>query len=62
MISFLDLHKINEPYETEIQEKLKLVLDRGWYILGDEVKAFENAFAQYCGAQHCIGVGNGLAV
>ena len=60
MISFLDLHKINEPYETEIQEKLKLVLDRGWYILGDEVKAFENAFAQYCGAQHCIGVGNGL--
>ncbi len=60
MIPFLDLKKVNEPYETTFQEKLRSFLDKGWYILGDEVKAFENAFAQYYGAKHCIGVGNGL--
>lgn len=60
MIKFLDLHKINKPYEALFQEKLQLVLNNGWYILGNEVKEFENAFAQYCGAKYCIGVGNGL--
>lgn len=60
MIQFLDLKKINAPYETAFQEKLKSVLEGGWYILGNEVKAFENNFAHYCGAKHCIGVGNGF--
>ncbi|MFG3756720.1 DegT/DnrJ/EryC1/StrS family aminotransferase, partial [Klebsiella pneumoniae] len=32
----------------------------GWYILGNEVQAFEREFAEYCGVKHCIGVGNGL--
>ncbi|PXY43450.1 DegT/DnrJ/EryC1/StrS family aminotransferase [Flavobacterium hydrophilum] len=60
MIKFLDLKKINEPYETTFQEKLKSVLDNGWYILGKETEAFENNFSNYCGAKYCIGVGNGL--
>jgi dTDP-4-amino-4,6-dideoxygalactose transaminase len=60
MIKFLDLKKINEPYEIAFQEKLKTVLANGWYILGNEVKEFETNFAQYCGANYCIGVGNGL--
>jgi dTDP-4-amino-4,6-dideoxygalactose transaminase len=60
MIKFLDLRKINEPYETAFQDKLKSVLSSGWYILGNEVQEFETNFAQYCGAQFCIGVGNGL--
>src|SRR3970282_1239173 len=60
MIPFLDLKKINEPYETAFQEKLKVVLDKGWYILADEVKEFESSFAKYCGTQYCIGTGNGL--
>ena len=60
MSPFLDLKKINEPYETAFQEKLKVVLDKGWYILGDEVKEFESSFAKYCGTQYCIGTGNGL--
>ena len=60
MIPFLDLKKINEPYETVFQEKLKLVLDNGWYILGKEVETFEKAFAEYCQTQYCIGVGNGF--
>jgi dTDP-4-amino-4,6-dideoxygalactose transaminase len=60
MIPFLDLKKINEPYETAFQEKMKAVLDNGWYILGNEVKEFESSFAKYCGAKYCIGTGNGL--
>lgn len=60
MIQFLDLKKINEPYEAAFQEKLKSVLSAGWYILGKEVQEFEVNFAQYCGANHCVGVGNGL--
>ncbi len=38
MIPFLDLKKINEPYETAFQEKLKMVLNNGWYILGKKWK------------------------
>jgi dTDP-4-amino-4,6-dideoxygalactose transaminase len=60
MIKFLDLKKINEPYEAAFQEKLKSVLASGWYILGNEVQNFETNFAQYCGVKYCIGVGNGL--
>ena len=60
MIKFLDLQKINLAYQEQFHDKMKLVLDRGWFILGDEVKTFEANFANFCGAKHCIGVGNGL--
>lgn len=60
MIKFLDLKKINEPYETAFQEKLGSVLDNGWYILGNEVETFEKSFATYCNSKYCIGVGNGF--
>lgn len=60
MIKFLDLYKINQPYEALFQEKLKTFLDKGWYILGNEVETFEQNFAHYCGTKFCIGVGNGL--
>ncbi|MFZ4105401.1 DegT/DnrJ/EryC1/StrS family aminotransferase [Flavobacterium sp.] len=60
MIKFLDLQKINAVYQEQFHEKLKLVLDKGWFILGDEVKTFERNFANYCGTKHCIGVGNGM--
>ena len=60
MIPFLDLQKVNFPYEAAFQDKLKSVLKSGWYILGKEVQEFESQFATYCKSQHCIGVGNGL--
>lgn len=60
MIKFLDLQKINAIYQEQFQQKLKLVLDNGWFILGNEVKEFERNFANYCDAKHCIGVANGL--
>jgi dTDP-4-amino-4,6-dideoxygalactose transaminase len=60
MIQFLNLKKLNQPFEVAFQQKMKQFLDGGWYILGSEVKTFETNFASYCGAKHCIGVGNGL--
>ncbi|HEY6144131.1 MAG TPA: DegT/DnrJ/EryC1/StrS family aminotransferase [Flavobacterium sp.] len=60
MIKFLDLKKINETYEADFQEKLKSVLEKGWYILGNEVTVFESNFANYCGTKYCVGVGNGF--
>ena len=60
MIKFLDLQKINLSYQEQFQEKMKLVLEKGWFILGDEVKLFETNFANYCGTKYCIGVANGL--
>lgn len=60
MIKFLDLQKINAPYLPEFQQKLERISEKGWYIMGDEVKNFERNFADYCGTKYCIGVGNGL--
>lgn len=60
MIQFLNLKKVNEPFEIALQEKMKQFLSNGWYILGNEVQTFETNFANYCGVKHCIGVGNGL--
>lgn len=60
MIPFLDLKAINAQYRDELVEAATRVIDSGWYIQGQEVSAFENEFASYCGTTHCIGVANGL--
>ncbi|MDJ0712155.1 MAG: DegT/DnrJ/EryC1/StrS family aminotransferase [Woeseiaceae bacterium] len=60
MISFLDLKKLNASYREDLVAAAKRVIDSGWYILGAEVEAFESEFANFCGVDHCIGVGNGL--
>jgi dTDP-3-amino-3,4,6-trideoxy-alpha-D-glucose transaminase len=46
-------------YQDAIADKLRDVVASGRYILGPEVKAFEDDFAAWLGAAHCIGVGNG---
>ena len=60
MIKFLDLKKVNDAHGAEISEAIQRVLDSGWYLLGQEGQAFEKEFADFCGANHCLGVGNGL--
>lgn len=60
MISFLNLRQINSPYLKELEEASLQVVRSGWYLLGQSLTSFENAFAAYCGAEYCIGVGNGL--
>lgn len=60
MIKFLDLKAINKTYEDEINEAIRRVVDSGWYLLGEENKAFEREYANYIGTKQCIGVANGL--
>ena len=60
MIPFLDLKQINAQYQSELKAACAKVIDSGWYVLGNEVKTFENEFAQYCGTVKCLGVANGL--
>lgn len=59
-IPFLDLKRSNLRYQKEINEAVLRVSGSGWYVLGQECKNFEDKFASYCNASHCIGVGNGL--
>lgn len=47
-------------YQDEFEKKAIEVLRSGWYILGNELKAFEEEFAAYIGTKYCAGVGNGL--
>jgi dTDP-4-amino-4,6-dideoxygalactose transaminase len=60
MIHFLDLKAINKRFETQFQNRFQQFLDSGYYVLGNQVKEFEEAFANYCGTKHCVGVANGL--
>ena len=60
MIPFLNLGKINACHREELVSAMARVLDSGWYILGNEVKSFEENFAAYCGVSHVVGVANGL--
>ncbi len=45
--------------EEEIRKAMERVLKSGWYILGNEVRLFEEEFSTFIGAAHCIGVGSG---
>lgn len=47
-------------YQKEFEDKAIEVLRSGWYVLGKEVKAFEEEFASWTGAKYCVGLGNGL--
>lgn len=60
MIEYESLGRLNKSFEEEYLQCFKDLLDSGWYILGKQVTIFEEAFAQYCGTKHCIGVASGL--
>lgn len=60
MIKFLDIGKINSQYQNELKAASNRVIESGWYILGSEVANFEKDLSSYIGAQHSIGVSNGL--
>lgn len=52
------------PMESELDRGLRDAFERvykaSWYIDGQEDKAFEKSFADFCGTKYCVGVGNGL--
>lgn len=60
MIPFLDLAAAYAELKEPIDKAVARVLASGHYILGPEVEAFEQEFADYCGACHGIGLANGL--
>ena len=59
-VPFLDLTSAYEELKTGLHDAFERLMRSGWYVLGKEVQAFEDEFAAYCGASHCVGVGNGL--
>lgn len=59
-IPFVDLTRQHGPIKDELSAAIDAVLQSGWFILGPQVEAFEQAFASYSDATHCVGVGNGL--
>ena len=60
MIPYLDLHSLNAPYEADIKQTLLDVVDSGWYLFGRQVAAFEQEWADYNEAAHCVACANGL--
>lgn len=60
-----NLIPVSNPKPRFVQKKqeflnaLDSVIERGIYILGDEVSSFEREFAEYLGVKHCVGVANG---
>lgn len=59
-VSFLDLKPTYIELKSEIDAAISRVLHSGWYILGEEVDAFEQEYASYCEAEYCVGLANGL--
>ena len=59
-VAFLDLRAAHARYADQLKAAAARVIDSGWYVLGQELAAFEREFAAYCGPDHAVGVGNGL--
>ena len=59
-MKFLDLQAAYHELKPEFDVAYQRVMNSGWYILGQEVEAFEAEFAEYCQTQYAVGVGNGL--
>ena len=59
-IPFSTFDRMHADIRTEMLDKFTEMYDRGWFIQGQEYEIFEKEFASYCGAKHCVGVGNGL--
>lgn len=59
MIPFMDLRRHITALRSEIDTSIARVLDRGWFILGEEVALFEAEFAAYCGVRYAVGVASG---
>lgn len=57
MINDLSLHI--QPIAQTIEQAISRVVASGWFVLGPEVAAFEKEFADYCGVDYCVTLGNG---
>ena len=60
MIEYENLRLANEKLFNKYKESFSEFLNSGWFILGDQVKKYEENFASFCNVKHCIGVASGL--
>ncbi len=60
-VPFFDLHAQTKALEADLVQAMLDVAQSGVYILGPRVTAFEEAFAAFVGAQHCVGVNSGTS-
>ena len=51
---------MNEEIKAELLPSFENFIDKGWYVLGDQVKQFEKDYADFCTTKHSVGVANGL--
>jgi len=60
IVEYESLLATNSTFYNEYLDAFKSVLESGWYVLGNKVKAFENEFAAYIGSKYAVGVASGL--
>lgn len=60
MIEYENLAKVNEKLFSQYKSKFDHFLEKGWYVLGEQVAAFEKEFADFCQVESCVGVASGL--
>ncbi len=60
MIDYENLKELNRPFFEEYSKSFNATLESGWFILGNNVRNFENEFAAYNNSKYCIGVASGL--
>lgn len=60
MIPYESLKILNRPFEEQLKHQFSAFLEKGWYILGEEVSSFEQEFAGWHQEQYAVGVANGL--
>lgn len=59
-VKFTQLKRQYDLHAVEYEEAALRAMRSGWYIMGNELKQFEETFAEYMGAAYCVGVNSGL--
>ena len=61
MIPFLDLRAQHQQIKNEIEAAVSKVMDSAQFVLGPDVAAFEERFADYCNVKHCVALNTGTS-
>ena len=59
-IPFLSFESSNKEIKTEVINSFENFFDNAWYVLGEQIKKFEQEYAEFNDVAHCVGVSNGL--
>jgi dTDP-4-amino-4,6-dideoxygalactose transaminase len=59
-ILYENLNNSNQEFIKDFKNEFEKVLNSGWFVLGENVKKFEEEFASFCNSKFCIGVASGL--